>query len=303
MSSRSPPTNHACARARAGVVYCWGDNATGQLGDGTTKQRRTPVAVLGLNDATALAAGTGHTCAARRTGRVVCWGANAEGQLGDGSTVDRTKPVVVTGIQGARALAAGGAHTCALQASGATQCWGSNKRGQIGNGVGAANLAVPQSRPAAVQKLVDAVEVGAGALHTCARRRTGEVACWGHSSQGQLGAGIRGDWTTRVPVKDIRSASALAVGDAYSCAISNGVAMCWGDNAGGQLGDGTRAEKDVPVAGQRVKGAVQLAAGKRHACARTSNQRVYCWGDNSDGQLGDGSVSFSTKPTKVLDLP
>jgi len=109
-------------------VQCWGRNESGQLGDGTTANRVTPVAVSGLSGATALAVGGAHTCALLPTGTAQCWGRNESGRLGDGTSGGfRATPVVVSGLSGATALAAGGAHTCALFQTGTAQCWGENR--------------------------------------------------------------------------------------------------------------------------------------------------------------------------------
>ena len=86
---------HNCARLNDGTVRCWGDNFDGQLGDGGSTDRLTPVAVSGLANATALVAGHFHTCALLTDGTVRCWGDNWYGQLGDGSSTWRLTPVAV----------------------------------------------------------------------------------------------------------------------------------------------------------------------------------------------------------------
>ena len=119
-----------------GGVVCWGYNAFGQLGDGTTTQRTTPVAVSGLSSGvSAMAAGWYHTCAVTSGGGAKCWGANGTGQLGDGSTTYRLTPVAVSGLSsGVSAMAASETHTCAVTSGGGVACWGLNSYGQLGDG-------------------------------------------------------------------------------------------------------------------------------------------------------------------------
>ena len=86
---------HTCARLADGSAKCWGYNYFGQLGDGTTTNRLTPVAVQGIRNATAITAGGGHTCTRLSDGSAKCWGWNGNGQLGDGTTTVRLTPVLV----------------------------------------------------------------------------------------------------------------------------------------------------------------------------------------------------------------
>ena len=125
---------HTCALMNSGEVYCWGSNQYGQLGDGSTTQRLTPVAVSALSGATAIAAGAGYTCALVAGGAVYCWGDNFHGQLGDGSTTRRLTPVTVGGLYGTTTIAAGRSHACVVVASAAVRCWGANGFGQLGDG-------------------------------------------------------------------------------------------------------------------------------------------------------------------------
>lgn len=80
---------HACALRRGGEVLCWGGNAFGQLGDGTTTDRPHPAVVPGLDPVARIATGSKHTCVVTVAGALRCWGSNADGQLGDGTTVSR----------------------------------------------------------------------------------------------------------------------------------------------------------------------------------------------------------------------
>jgi len=126
-----------CAAMRSGAVYCWGNNYTGQLGDGTRDNRAAPTRVLGIDDAIRVAAGDLHACALHRTGAVSCWGRNEFGGVGDGSmgpSTVRPQPVAPRLAEGAVGIALGRAHSCVRLVSGAVSCWGVNNFGQLGDG-------------------------------------------------------------------------------------------------------------------------------------------------------------------------
>lgn len=125
---------HACAVLNDHSVRCWGRNATGQLGNGTTTSSSVPVAVTGISNAQQVVALGYSSCALLTDHSVRCWGQNSAGQLGDGTTTNSTAPVAVTGISTATAISGGGYTACALLADGTARCWGYNIFGQLGNG-------------------------------------------------------------------------------------------------------------------------------------------------------------------------
>lgn len=241
------------------------------------------------DDAVEISAGAFHTCARRTSGAVVCWGDNGSGAIGDGGAGGfRLTPVAVVGVSDAVEIAAGGAHTCARRASGTVLCWGWNDHGQLGDGTGGPGRF--RATPVAVMGLSDAVEISAGMVHTCARRATGAVVCWG------LGGGLLGDGTsgtdrlTPVAVSGLGDAVEITAGPLHTCARrTSGAVVCWGYNGSGALGDGTTTDRLTLVAVTGLSDAVEISAGYGYTCARRGSGTVVCWGGNSYGQLGDGT--------------
>ncbi len=125
-------SQHLCAVRASGPTVCWGDNADGDLGDGTGVPRNSPVTVVGLTDATQVALGNFSSCARRANGGVACWGRNSYGQLGNGGVTDSPYAVPVTSLTDALQIASGFYHVCARRTAGGVSCWGWNTDGQLG---------------------------------------------------------------------------------------------------------------------------------------------------------------------------
>ena len=298
-------SSHTCGLTSAGVAWCWGSNAEGQLGDNTTTNRDAPVPVATGLTFVSIDAGASHTCALESNGAAWCWGRNNRGQLGNGGTTNSPVPVAVSGGLSFQQITAGGfinGYTCGLT-SGNAHCWGDNERGQLG--IGAADL-VAHSLPLAVSGGLTFTALTAGlGRHTCGLTPSGAAWCWGENTYGALG--IRGRRDSSIPAAVAGNLSFIQVVAGgfigHTCArLGTGTAYCWGENERGQVGDGTTTDRWIPVTvdGGLVFGSVD--AGLRHSCGY-ANGTVYCWGANGAGQLGNNSNAQSNVPLKVFGQP
>lgn len=301
--------SHNCVVISDGSAQCWGNNASGQLGNGSNTNNPFPMAVNGLRGIKTISTGYYHTCALLDNGSVSCWGSNNFGQLGLGTMVGSPVPSTIGALADVVSVSTGGFHTCAVLTDGTAWCWGNNSNGQLGIGA-LANSSVPVP----VLGIRDAVAVSAGTYHTCAVLRTGGVQCWGSNDTGQLGNGSAGgDFSKPVPVSGIIAATAVATGRNHSCVIvGNGAVQCWGSDIFGQLGNGTPAAIDVitaitsaatinasPVAVSGILNAKTIDAGANHTCVTLGSGGVQCWGANKYGQLGNGGSTDATAPVAM----
>ncbi|WP_103560901.1 RCC1 domain-containing protein [Actinomadura rubteroloni] len=238
------PDGHVLAVLSSGQVKAWGANGSGQLGDGTTTQRTSPVTVAGLSGVAtgfgAVGAGNGHSLAVLADGRVQAWGGNASGQLGDGTTTGHLAPANVTGISDAKQVAAGGAHSLALTSAGAVRAWGANQLGQLGDGTTTSRLT-----PVNISLSEKATSVAAGSTNSAATTYdavtgdgTGNIWVWGDNSYGQVGNGTTTNAATPAQVSGIGAVFSVALGARHSVADSYFGFTVWGSNSVGQFGTG-----------------------------------------------------------------
>ncbi|MCF6094513.1 fibronectin type III domain-containing protein [Microaerobacter geothermalis] len=298
MSSISAGNGHSLALKSDETVWAWGLNDVGQLGDGTTTNRTTPVQVSGLTDVVAVAKGAGHSLALKSDRTVWAWGLNNLGQLGDGTTMNRISPVQVLGVTDIVAIAAWNGHSLALKSDGTVWAWGRNNLGQLGDGTTSNRIS-----PVQVQGLTDVVDIAAGYDHSLALKSDGTVWAWGYNGYGQLGDGTTANRTTPVQVQGLTDVVAIAPGYYHSLALkSDGTVWAWGYNGYGQLGDGTTANRTTPFQVQGLTEVVAIAAGYHHSLALKSDGTVWAWGLNDVGQLGDGTTTNRRTPFQVQGL-
>lgn len=181
-------STHACGVADDSILWCWGSDADGQLGDGDDGQgvEYAPIPIPGQY--AHVAAQSRSTCAIAVSGTSWCWGSNGAGQLGIGNNLPATaySPAEVTGDQTFTAVRGGPGNICALTAGGQAWCWGDNSRGQIGIG---GTSPLTQNSPAAVLGTHTFTHMSLGISFVCALDNAGKAWCWGWDINGTLGDG------------------------------------------------------------------------------------------------------------------
>jgi alpha-tubulin suppressor-like RCC1 family protein len=280
------------------TILAWGRNRFGNLGDGTTTGRPTPVWVPGLN-ATKIVGGEDMTIALSPDGTVWSWGLNNVGQLGDGTSANKSVPGRIPGLTGIVDVAAGYDHALAVRSDGSVWRWG--LLDPHGSFVANANV-----QPIQVPGLSNAVAVAAGigfsvALTRHPITRDTRVWSWGGGDFGTLGDGSYGQGIYRpnpALVPGLTAVRSITAGRWSSFAVKvNGDVVAWGL---APLGDGGPNGSRTPVPVPGLSNIEQLSGW--HGLARTTAGEVWTWGPGDDGESGDGTFDFHATPVRVPAL-
>lgn len=289
-----------CAVGDGGQAFCWGTNASGELGtDSGATNETAAVAIAGDLRLRTISAGSGYACGTTTDDEAYCWGRNDLNQLGIGGSSDNQNiPTPVAGGVAFDVVRAGVIVTCGLDTSGAAHCWGLNTLGQAGR-----SSPAEITEPLVVEGSETFVSLDIGGNHACGAASDGDGFCWGANATGELGTG-----NTSIPQRQPTPVAGglkfqlvtVALDAAHSCGLTpQGEGFCWGWNNRGQLGDGTTTNRAAPTA---VSGGLlfqSLDAGQFHTCGVATDGQAYCWGWNGDGQLGDGSTTDRSTPVQV----
>ncbi len=316
---------HSCALTIDQQLYCWGDAATGALGDGSTVQQDVPTRVLGIGSLTSrtVSAGADNTCADLLQGVLSCWGHGTFGRLGTGSELDQFLPATVLSGRLFQSVSSG-THSCGITDTFIAFCWGEAEYGQLGAfksllfpldqcADGTACSLKPIAVRSSSRDTLHLWVIDVGAFHTCGivKAAVGDSAakCWGKSPApvGTDRVFVLGDTIpqsdTAIAVASTLTFGAISAGGQHTCALTaGGSAYCWGGNGRGQLGTGSPQNEARPKAVLTNLHFIAITVGDSHSCALTALGVAYCWGANDFGQLGIDSTSRPSAqiPTPVL---
>lgn len=283
-----------------GLVFAWGENVYGQLGDGTMTPTGLGVPVAGLDHIIAVSAGRRHSLALRADGKVFAWGDNTYSQLGTVG-IGSPSPVMVPGVTDIIDIQAGDFHSLALKSDGTVISWGTNALGELGRG-----FTSPSETPGNVVdvsgtgNLEGITLISAGARHSMAIKN-GNVLAWGDNFNTQIG---KSSSTFSSPTPDfimkglffpirLTDIIALSAGETHSMATDvAGNLWTWGEGVYGQLGIGGPIDPLNPATFRRRRASVvasqvrTMAAGYTHSTYIDSKGELHFFGANFHGQLG-----------------
>jgi alpha-tubulin suppressor-like RCC1 family protein len=275
--SVSAGTNHTCGVTTGDVLFCWGLNDRGQLGDGTKIDRKRPVRVLTGLRIRQVDAGTLHSCAVTVGDIAYCWGEGRYGELGNGTRISSLAPVRVINRHFTM-VSVGYGFSCGVTPTNRGFCWGDDSYGLLGDG---SPITSPRTTPVPIAGGLLFREVQAGSNHICGVTTDNQAFCWGNTFYGATGSLPE---TEHQPTPKLVSGGlafrSLEAAYYRTCGLTtNDAAYCWGV---GVLGPGTLGVSETPTL---MPGGLQLrqvTTGRKYTCGVTTNSRGYCWVNGLD---------------------
>lgn len=295
-----------------GHVYGAGNNASGQLGDGTTDNRSTPVRFqlpVGLWAQEVECGSYGSAYVLASDNQVYASGANANGQLGDGTNTTRTTPVRVqlpAGLTARKIDSSRGGYVTILASDNQVYGAGQNAFGQLGDGTllnrnTPVRFNIPGSRTA--------IDIASNGRMTFAITDDGQVYGAGENSVNHGLLGINSIASTvstptrmllpaGLSAKKLSITTSIAGGTNYVLASDKQV-YAMGDNFRGSIGDGTTVTRRVPTRFQLPSGLAAVDIGDKGSTLASDGQ-VYGSGANFGAYLGDGTGTHRTTPVRYI---
>ncbi len=295
---------YTCGVKADGTRWCWGTNALGQGGDGTTTSIAQPKNADADTDWATIDAGDLAACGIKTTGALLCWGDGSVGQTGQpGNEAPKLSPGAASAATDWIAVTGGLRFACGIQAGGHLSCWGSASRGALGLG-----YAPDRTEPSQVGADADWDVIDVQQDTGCGIRK-GDLWCWGRNVSSNIGDGSNVTRVTPTLIGAGKVWKRVAVGRTHTCGVASegGGAdslFCWGSDVNGELGNGAGMSQPMPSPASPTPGNdatwTELAAGFNHTCALRQDGSLWCWGRNAQGQLGDGTTTPRQEPQQIL---
>ena len=274
-----------------------GENAFGQLGDGTVIRRSSPVQIGALTNWAQVTAGEYLSGAVKMDGTLWTWGDNSSGGLGDNTNIlGRSSPVQIGALTNWLQASVGKNFGAAVKIDGTMWTWGLNNLGQLGSGT---NLS--RSSPVQVGALTNWSNVGAANYHCVALKSDGSLWAWGLNNSGQLAQNDLISRSSPVQIGALTNWLRFAAGTGtHTAAVkTDGTLWGWGGGLTGQIGDGTVIRRSSPVQIGALTNWAQVAVGQESTFSVKSDGTLWAWGINDRGQLGDGTVANKSSPVQI----
>jgi alpha-tubulin suppressor-like RCC1 family protein len=288
--------SHVVAVDSSGQLWAWGPNSVGQLGDGTTTAKSSPVQIGTLTDWDQIEVATQSVLAIKTDNSLWAWGANGSGRLGDGTSINKSSPVQIGTLTDWSIVGMALGNAAAVKTDGTLWVWGAASSGALGNGTTTPNV----SSPIQVGTLATWSTASAGNSFAHAISNTGNLWGWGINTSGQLGDGTATNKSSPVQIGALSDWSVISAGSLSWLAIkTDGTLWSCGSNIYGQIGDGTTTNRSSPVQIGTLNTWVEIDINAESCSARRSDGTVWVWGRNGSGQLGLSDSANRSSPTQL----
>ena len=284
IKSISAGGHHSLIIKTDGTLWACGDNTYGQLGDGTTINRSSPVQIVSMSNVQSVAAGSDHSLILKNDGMLWACGNNDFGQLADGTTTKRSTPVEV--FSSVQNIAAGGQNSLIVRTDGSLWTCGANSFGQLCDGTTTDHSTLTQ-----VTSINNVQSVAAGTYHSLILKKDGTAWTSGWNMYGQLCDGTTTDHSTLMQVTSFSNVQSLAAGSTHTLILKkDGTLWACGNNFYGQLGDGTTIDRSTLVQVTSVSNVQGISAGGNQSLILKSDNTLLVSGANIYGATAADNI-------------